>query len=136
MEALLRQILVKLDKMETNAEQFQVEVRDRFDQIDKCFATIETRLGRLEQGMEEVDGHLDRIENDMVDVKGRLERVERELCEAKAALFRLENQVADDVHALLKNIDKKVEEKGFEIYAINKRLLHVEGAIEQIQSQE
>jgi len=35
----------------------------------------------------------------------------------------------------LKNIDKKVEEKGFEIYALNKRLLHVKGAIEQIQIQ-
>lgn len=83
----------------------------------------------------EANGRLDRLENDMVNVKGRLEQVERGLCEVKEALLRLEKQAADDVHALLKNIGKKVEEKGFEIYALNKRLLHVKGAIEQIQIQ-
>ena len=85
--------------------------------------------------MEETNERISRLEEEMCDVKKRLARVETQLDEVKETVHRLEVQLANDVHTLLQNIYKKIDEKGFEIYALNKRLLRVEASIEQLQSQ-
>ncbi len=96
---------------------------------------MESRLDALEQEMKETNERISRLEEEMCDVKKRLEHVETQLSDVKETVQRLEIQLADDVRTLLQNIYKKIDEKGFEIYALNKRLLRVEASIEQLQSQ-
>ncbi|WP_369793576.1 hypothetical protein [Geobacillus sp. ZGt-1] len=60
--------------------------------------------------------------------------MEAELAKVKETLYRVETQLVDDVQILLRKIHEKVEEKSFEIYALNRRLHHAEAAIEQLPS--
>jgi predicted nucleic acid-binding Zn-ribbon protein len=96
---------------------------------------MEARLVALENEMKETNKRISHLEKEMRDVKTWLEQVENQLGEVKESVQRLEVQLADDVHALLQSIHRKIDEKGFEIYALNKRLLRVEATIEQLQSQ-
>lgn len=52
----------------------------------------------------------------------------------KETLYRVETQLVDDVQLWLRKIREKVEEKSFEIDALNRRLHHAEAAIEQLPS--
>ncbi|MGG1559682.1 hypothetical protein [Geobacillus thermoleovorans] len=141
MEELLRQILSKLDNMEKGFLVFQEETRQRFEQMDGRLTEMNGRLVGLEQEMGAVKERLDRVETRLGGVETRLDGVETrlngvetELEEVKETLHRVETQLVDDVQILLRKIHEKVEEKSFEIYALNRRLHHAEAAIEQLQS--
>ncbi|WP_033026268.1 hypothetical protein [Geobacillus sp. CAMR5420] len=141
MEELLRQILSKLDNMEKGFLVFQEETRQRFEQMDGRLTEMNGRLVGLEQEMGAVKERLDRVETRLNGVETRLDGVETrlngvetELEEVKETLHRVETQLVDDVQILLRKIHEKVEEKSFEIYALNRRLHHAEAAIEQLQS--
>ncbi|MED4360529.1 hypothetical protein [Geobacillus stearothermophilus] len=141
MEELLRQILSKLDNMEKGFLVFQEETRQRFEQMDGRLTEMNGRLVGLEREMGAVKERLDRMETRLKGVEARLDGVETrlngvetELEEVKETLHRVETQLVDDVQILLRKIHEKVEEKSFEIYALNRRLHHAEAAIEQLQS--
>ncbi|AEV20786.1 hypothetical protein GTCCBUS3UF5_34850 [Geobacillus thermoleovorans CCB_US3_UF5] len=134
MEELLRQILSKLDNMEKGFLAFQEETRQRFEQMDGRLTEMNGRLVGLEQEMGAVKERLDRVETRLNGVETRLDGVETELTEVKETLHRVETPLVDDVQILLRKIHEKVEEKSFEIYALNRRLHHAEAAIEQLQS--
>lgn len=137
----MRQILSKLDNMEKGFLVFQEETRQRFEQMDGRLTEMNGRLVGLEQEMSAVKERLDRVETRLNGVETRLDGVEMrlngvetELEEVKETLHRVETQLVDDVQILLRKIHEKVEEKRFEIYALNRRLHHAEAAIEQLQS--
>ncbi|KDE46744.1 hypothetical protein DI44_16405 [Geobacillus sp. CAMR5420] len=137
----MRQILSKLDNMEKGFLVFQEETRQRFEQMDGRLTEMNGRLVGLEQEMGAVKERLDRVETRLNGVETRLDGVETrlngvetELEEVKETLHRVETQLVDDVQILLRKIHEKVEEKSFEIYALNRRLHHAEAAIEQLQS--
>lgn len=137
----MRQILSKLDNMEKGFLVFQEETRQRFEQMDGRLTEMNGRLVGLEQEMGAVKERLDRVETRLGGVETRLDGVETrlngvetELEEVKETLHRVETQLVDDVQILLRKIHEKVEEKSFEIYALNRRLHHAEAAIEQLQS--
>ncbi|MGG3161391.1 hypothetical protein ABEO87_06650 [Geobacillus stearothermophilus] len=134
MEELLRQILSKLDNMEKGFLVFQEETRQRFEQMDGRLTEMNGRLVGLEREMGAVKERLDRMETRLDGVETRLDGVETELTEVKETLHRVETQLVDNVQILLRKIHEKVEEKSFEIYALNRRLHHAEAAIEQLQS--
>ncbi|HZG59697.1 MAG TPA: hypothetical protein VEY68_04315 [Anoxybacillus sp.] len=116
MEELLKQILFKLD---------------HFDQkLDR----IEGRLDRLEQRMDSLEQRMDGLEQRMASLETRQDRLESELQEVKGAVFRLEDSQPKDIYALLENIDKKLEERNFEMHALNKRVFKVEAELERINS--
>ncbi|EPR26460.1 MULTISPECIES: hypothetical protein [Geobacillus] len=60
--------------------------------------------------------------------------MEAELAKVKETLYRVETQLVDDVQLWLRKIREKVEEKSFEIDALNRRLHHAEAVIEQLPS--
>lgn len=137
----MRQILSKLDNMEKGFLVFQEETRQRFEQMDGRLTEMNGRLVGLEREMGAVKERLDRMETRLKGVEARLDGVETrlngvetELEEVKETLHRVETQLVDDVQILLRKIHEKVEEKSFEIYALNRRLHHAEAAIEQLQS--
>ncbi|WP_235468613.1 hypothetical protein [Geobacillus sp. Sah69] len=141
MEELLRQILSKLDNMEKGFLVFQEETRQRFEQMDGRLTEMNGRLVGLEREMGAVKERLDRVETRLKGVEARLDGVEfrldgveTELTEVKETLYRVETQLVDDVQILLRKIHEKVEEKSFEMDALNRRLHHAEAAIEQLQS--
>lgn len=134
MEELLRQILSKLDNMEKGFLVFQEETRQRFEQMDGRLTEMNGRLVGLEREMGAVKERLDRVETRLKGVEARLDGVETELMEVKETLYRVETQLVDDVQILLRKIHEKVEEKSFEMDALNRRLHHTEAAIEQLQS--
>ncbi|MED3844314.1 hypothetical protein [Geobacillus stearothermophilus] len=148
MEELLRQILSKLDNMEKGFLVFQEETRQRFEQMDgrltemngrlvgleREMGAVKERLDRVETRLKGVEARLDGVEARLDGVEFRLDGVETELMEVKETLYRVETQLVDDVQILLRKIHEKVEEKSFEMDALNRRLHHAEAAIEQLQS--
>ncbi|MBB6281975.1 hypothetical protein [Geobacillus subterraneus] len=148
MEELLRQILSKLDNMEKGFLAFQDETRQRFEKmgdrltemsgrlvgLEQEMSAVKERLDRVETRLNGVEARLDGVETRLNGVEVRLDGVEAELAEVKETLHRVEAQLVDDMQILLGKIHEKVEEKRFEIYALNRRLHHAEAAIEQLQS--
>ncbi len=55
--------------------------------------------------------------------------------EIKEGLVRVEESQPKDILAMLERIDRSLENKGFELYALNKRVFKVEAEIERLSRQ-
>jgi len=51
------------------------------------------------------------------------------------AVTRLEKNQPEDIIALLKTINRKLDERDYELQALNKRVFKVEGVIEKLTNQ-
>jgi predicted nucleic acid-binding Zn-ribbon protein len=123
MEELLKQILFKLDHFD-----------QKLDRIEGRLDRLEQRMDSLEQRMDGLEQRMDGLEQRMASLETRQDRLESELQEVKEAVFRLEDSQPKDIYALLENIDKKLEERNFEMHALNKRVFKVEAELERINS--
>jgi chromosome segregation ATPase len=130
MEELLKQILFKLDHVDQKLER----IEGRLDRLEQRMDSLEQRMDGLEQRMDGLEHRMDGLEQRMASLEMRQDRLESELQEVKEAVFRLEDSQPQDIYALLENMDKKLEERNFEMHALNKRVFKVEAELERINS--
>ncbi|MFV8828501.1 hypothetical protein [Alkalihalobacterium sp. APHAB7] len=101
----------KLDEILRHLVEFKASTNNRFDQME---ASTNQRFEQVDKRFDQVDKRLDRIDT---------------------TLGRIEKDQAEDVIALLKQMNHKMDVRDSEIQALNKRVFKVESEIERLSHQ-
>lgn len=132
-------ILLKLSQMEENTNQqfsrlnngmsvmnqklegITKQVTNNTEKIDALTTTVANHSAKFDTLTATVDSHTEKF-----DV------LSTDLNEIKTSTKRIEKNMSDDIVAMLKVIDRKVESKNSETAVLNNRLFKVESTVEKM----
>ncbi|HAA90778.1 MAG: Uncharacterized protein XD63_1377 [Thermoanaerobacterales bacterium 50_218] len=95
MEKMLKEILGKLDNLESELTEFKQQTNQRFDKIETNQTKTDQRLERIETQQSEMNSRLDRLETQQSEMNFRLDRLETQQSEMNSRLDRLETQQSE-----------------------------------------
>lgn len=95
------------------------------DQIVSMIRSLENTMNERLNKQDEMLGQLIKM---MADNNARLERIEN-------AVNRIEHNEPDDVMSILEQINKKLNERDYDLQALNKRVFKTESEIERLTQQ-
>lgn len=108
------------------------EIRDMFSKLEK---NINDRLNKQDEMMQQLiiatgsnNERLNNIDKRLDNIDGKLDRIE-------AAANRLEHNEPENIVAILKQINSKLDDRDYELQALNKRLFKNETEIERLTRQ-
>ncbi|WCK57439.1 hypothetical protein PP175_25570 (plasmid) [Aneurinibacillus sp. Ricciae_BoGa-3] len=89
--------------------------------------------------MSDIDKKLDIILNTIVEFKEEFNTFKKEtndkLERLENTMLRMESDQPKDIKAMLQQINEKLDERDFDIQALNKRVFKVESQIERLSQQ-
>lgn len=86
-------VLKLLSEMNQRQKDFQLEVNNRFDDVDKRFAEVDKRFADVNKQFAEVNKRFDKIESDIKEIK-----------EERSFIKRAEMETDESVKFLLENL--------------------------------
>ena len=99
-----------------------------FKQVQGAFKQeLESFKESQEEMKVKMDNRFDSLEENVSYMQG-------DIAEIKKSIHRLEKNEPQNIMNMLKMIHTKIEDKDFDIIALNKRLFRVESAVEQLQN--
>lgn len=108
MEQILNQILSEMQGMRSDIQSMKVDIK-------------------------ELQSDMQIVKFDIVKLNEGQLRLEQKVEEIHKAVVRLEDGQPKDIHAMLGNIDRKLDLKDSEINVLNKRVFKVETELEHLQ---
>jgi chromosome segregation ATPase len=106
------------NRMEELLKQFMNEMREFRSDVNEQFKDIKIDVSALK---EDVSG----LKKDVSTLKEGQQRIEE-------AVNRLESNQPHDITAILKSIDRKLDDKDFELMVLNNRVFRTEADIERL----
>jgi chromosome segregation ATPase len=93
---------------------------------------LRSDVGELKDGQKGLRADVEELRDGQRGLRADVEEVKNGQKEIKEAVIRLEETQPKDIIAILERIDKKLDTKDFELYALNKRVFKVETEIERL----
>ena len=95
---------------------------------DEIISIIKSLENTLNERLNKQDEMLSQLIKVVADNNARLERIEN-------AVNRIENNEPDDVMSILVQLNKKLDERDYDLQALNKRVFKTESEIERLTQQ-
>ncbi|WP_216827471.1 hypothetical protein [Alkalihalobacterium elongatum] len=118
----------KLDEILRYLVEFKTSTNTRLEHMDIRFEQIETRFEHMDKRFDQVDKRFEQVNKTFEQVDKRFDRID-------TTLARIEKDQTEDVVALLKQMNHKMDVRDSEIQALNKRVFKVESEIERLSQQ-
>lgn len=105
------------------------------DDLKDLLKKMDERMERQESMMQQLINLVGQNNERFNDMDQRFDGVDQRLDRIEAAVNRIEQNEPADITAMLKQIDKKLDERDNEIQALNKRVFKTESEIERLTRQ-
>jgi predicted nucleic acid-binding Zn-ribbon protein len=109
------------NQMEELLTQLMNEMREFRSDVNKRFENVSLQL--------------ENIENDVKGLKEEVQYLKEGQQRLEEAVARIESSQPHDIMAMLKSIDRKLDDKDFELSVLNKRVFKTEVDIERLSKQ-
>lgn len=112
---------------------------DLLKQILEEMKSLNQRLSHVESNMATKQDLMDiRVQmNSRFDtLETKMSYVESDVASIKATVDLIASETPQDVMGMLKQINAKLEEKNYDVQALNKRLFKVESVVERVTTEE
>lgn len=110
----IKKLLIKMDERITKMD-------ERMDRQEQMMQQLVSMVGKNNEGFTEMTKRFDKVD-------GRLERIEN-------AVNRIEQNEPADVIGMLDQMNKKLDERDYDLQALNKRVFKTESEIERLTQQ-
>lgn len=108
------------------------EIKDMFEKLEK---TINERLNKQDEMMQQLINMIGNNNERLNNMDKRFDTADAKLDRIEAAVNRIEHNEPENIVAILKQINDKLDNKEFELQALNKRVFKNETEIERLTRQ-
>jgi archaellum component FlaC len=112
-------------RMEELLKQFMNEMREFRSDVNEQFKDIKIDVSGLKKDVSALKEDVSGLKEDVSTLKQGQQRIEE-------AVNRLESNQPHDITAMLKSIDRKLDDKDFELMVLNNRVFRTEADIERL----
>lgn len=129
----------------TNEQMFE-QILNELKGLNNRVGNIENRLGGVEVELQGVKGEVQIVKGELQDVKSKMNSrfdtleakialVQEDVTEIKVSTGRMEENEPANIYTMLKQINRKLDDRDNDIQALNKRVFKTESEIERLTSQ-
>ncbi len=120
MNDILKQILDEIQGMKTNMQNMNADISDMKTDMQNMNADISGMKTDMQNMNANISTRFDNIET-------KFSILQTDVNEIKSIVKRIEENHPEDIHAMLKTINRKLDQRDIDIQVLNKRVFKVEG---------
>lgn len=131
----LQQGQIKLEQSVQQLQQGQAKLEQNFQRLQQGQAKLEQNFQQLQQGQTNLEQNFQRLHQSQLNLERNQETLSAQINEIHQAIVRIEDGQPKDIYALLHNIYKAIQDKEYDIAALNKRVFRLEAEFERLNRQ-
>lgn len=108
------------------------EILEQLNNLNKVQQEVKVDMAGIKQAQQDIESQMN-SRFDALEVK--VAQVQEDTTEIKAGVNRIEKNEPKDIHAMLDQINHKLNDKDSDVFALHKRLFRVESTLERITNQ-